>query len=179
MSNHNPCKKRSNCCERECTRENEYENNENHEKIFCEFIRTFIFSNNVQLPIVQPGGSLIFPTSTVQPNNVIYVESVNRTGLIVPRGTYLVSWTLNPGDGAIVDLLVNGNKPIASNLFPYAESVMVGGVLNASYLIQAPLRGDNLISLVNGGSALFTLNDIPNTKIGNTSILTQIRVQRL
>jgi hypothetical protein len=147
--------------------------------VYGEFIRTFTFSSP-QLPIVQPGGNLIFPTATVPPMGVKYVEDAKQVGLLVPRGVYLVSWKLNPSAGAVVNLLVNGVPPVTSGNppFPYTESVTTG-LLDASYLIQAPLKKNNLISIVNGGTSLFTLQDIPNTHIGNTSILTQVRVQRL
>ena len=152
--------------------------------VFGEFIRTFTFSEQPQLPIVQPGGSLIFPIPTVLPSGVRYVENQNRVGLLVPRGTYLISWTLNPSIGSSVNLLVNGFNPVtittstSSIIFQYAQSVTTE-VLDAEYLVKAPLRNDNLISLVNGGTTLFTLGDIPNTRIGNTAIITHIRVQRL
>jgi hypothetical protein len=166
--NNNWCGRRSNCYE---------ENNENEISIFGEFINTFSFGS-LQLPIVQPGAPLIFPIQTVQSSGVIFVQNINGTGLVVPRGTYLVTITLNPSVGATVDLLVNGNKPLTSTAYPYAESVVVGPV-SSSFLVSAPLRRDNLISLVNGGTSLFTLGNIPNTTIGNVSIITQIRVQRL
>lgn len=147
--------------------------------VYGEFIRTFTFSSP-QLPIVQPGSNLIFPTATVPPMGVKYVEDAKEVGLLVPRGVYLVSWKLNPSPGASVNLLVNGVPPVTSGNppFPYTDSVTTG-LLDASYLIRAPLKKNNLISIVNGGTSLFTLQDIPNTHIGNTSILTQVRVQRL
>lgn len=153
--------------------------------VYGEFIRTFTFSSQLpQLPIVQPGGSLIFPTPTVKPIGVRYIEEEDRIGLLVPRGIYLISWTLNPSVEASVNLLVNGENPVTRAtpgnqiIFPYAQSITTG-VLDVEYLVKAPLRHNNLISLVNGGTSLFTLNDIPNTKIGDTSIITQIRVQRI
>src|SRR5207302_946516 len=69
--------------------------------VYGEFIRTFTFSNP-QLPIVQPGGRLIFPTPTVTPQNVRYVETAEAVGLLVPQGVYLVAWTVNPSTGATV-----------------------------------------------------------------------------
>lgn len=149
----------------------------NTQSIYGEFIRTFTFSGQPQLPIVQPGGSLVFPIPTVPPSGVTYVEG-NRVGLLVPNGVYLVSWTLNPSEGATVDLLINGTRPTTPTMFPYGESITTD-VLDVSYLVNAPLPNNNLISLVNGGPTLFTLNDIPNTKIGPTSVITHIRVLRL
>lgn len=145
--------------------------------VYGEFIRTFTFSE-VQLPIVQPGGSLVFPTPTVKPQHVKYVEEGERVGLLVPRGTYLVSVVLNPSEGASVDLLVNGNLSVTPSMFPYTKFVTTE-LLNVQYLVKAPLRRNNLISLKNSGDTLFTVNDIPNTKIDNTAVITQIRVQRL
>lgn len=146
-------------------------------KVYGEFIRTFTFSDLPQLPIVQPGGSLVFPIPTVRPRGVRYVEDNNQVGLIVPRGTYEISWTLNPGVGSTVNLLVNGNIPVTATGFPYTESITTD-VLDVTYLVEAPLK-HNLISLINGGSTLFTLGDIPNTKIGATSVITHVRVIRL
>lgn len=146
--------------------------------VYGEFIRTFTFDDSVvTLPIVQPGGSLIFPTPTVPPKGVVYVDEPGRVGLLVPKGTYLVSWRLNPGEGATVDLLVNGVLPLAGS-YPYTRAVTTT-VLDVEYLVEAPLKENNLISLVNGGSSLFTLNNLPNTTIGITSLLTQIRVQSI
>lgn len=146
---------------------------------YGEFIRTFTFSDVVQLPIVQPGGSVVFPTPTVEPIGVKYVEDQNQVGLKVPRGVYLVSWKLNPGVGANVKLLVNGVSPEVPTNFPYTQLVSTGEVIDVEYLVRAPRRKNNLIALVNGGDQLFTLSDLPGTKIGNTSVLTQVRVQRV
>ena len=146
--------------------------------IYGEFIRTFTFSEIPQLPIVQPGGSLVFPIPTVQPKGVQYIDTENRVGLLVPKGIYLISYTLNPSEGSTVDLLINGVSPVTPTMFPYGKSIITNGVLDVSYLVNAPLQ-NNLISLINGGSTLFTLNDIPNTKIGDTSIITHIRIQRI
>jgi len=152
--------------------------------VFGEFIRTFTFSDQPQLPIVQPGRSLIFPIPTVRPSGVTYVEEDSRVGLLVPRGTYLISWNLNPDVDSSVVLLVNGQRPLTVSTplnpinFPYTQLITTG-VVNAQHLIKAPLKRDNLISLVNNGSFLLTLGDIPNTKIGPTSVITHIRVQRI
>ncbi len=146
------------------------------EPVYGEFIRPFTFEGGPQLPIVQPGGSLIFPVPTVPPAGVTYVE--DSPGLLVPRGTYRVAWVLNPSENASVTLLVNGVAPTTvGTAAPYTHAV-ASGVVNFEYLVRAPLN-ENVISLVNTGSTLFTLNDIPNTKLGGTSIITQIRVLRL
>src|SRR6187402_1467767 len=68
--------------------------------VYGEFVRTFTFGSLPQPPIVQPGGSLVFPIPTVPPVGVTYVDEPKRVGLLVPRGTYLASWTLNPSEGA-------------------------------------------------------------------------------
>lgn len=148
--------------------------------VYGEFIRPFTFEPG--LPIVQPGGSLIFPVATVQPSHVTYIDdATGGTGLLVPGGTYLVSWTLSPSTGAAVNLLVNGQDPTTFTPppMPYAQSLTTVPLLDTQALVRAPLPRNNLISLVNGGSSLFTLDSIPNTLIGSTSILTKIRVQRL
>jgi hypothetical protein len=149
--------------------------------IYGEFIRPFTFDDGPILPIVQPGGSLVFPVATVTPSGVTYIDDESGTGLLVPRGTYLVAWTLNPSDGSSVNLLVNGQDPTTSTPPPlaYTQSVTNNSSLDTQYLVQAPLEQDNLISLINAGQALFTLDNIPNTHVGSTSIVTKIRVQRL
>ncbi len=148
--------------------------------IYGEFIRTFVFSGLPQLPIVQPGGRLVFPIATVTPNGVQYVDEDNRVGLLVPRGTYLVTWSLNPSEGAVIDLLVNNQKPgtVSPPNFSYGRTIATEEI-NKSYVVEAPLKKDNLISFVNSGQSLMTLNDISNTRIGAGSILTQVRVVRL
>lgn len=145
---------------------------------YGEFIRTY--TDGGPSPDVLPGGSLTFPTATVNSVRVDYVEEVGRVGLLVPRGVYLVSWALNPGVGASVNLLVNGTSPAAGG-FPYTNSFTTsdGLSLNVEFLVKASRKRDNLISLVNGGSDTFTLNEIPDSRIGTTSIITHIRVQRL
>jgi len=167
-------------CRKRCCRSLATGSNDNDVPVYGEFIRPFTFSGGPGLPIVQPGGSLIFPVATVAPSGVTYVDDVSGTGLLVPGGTYLVSWNLNPSVGASVNLLVNGQNPTTFTAPPinYAQSLTVGPISN-QYLIVAPLEENNLISLVNAGAALFTLGNIPNTLIGDISILTQIRVQRL
>lgn len=150
--------------------------------VYGEFIRPFTFTP--ELPIVQPGGSLVFPVPTVPPAGVSYIDDVQGTGLLVPEGTYLVSWTLNPSTGAAVNLLVNGQDPItvATTVVPtqyfYGKSLTIGP-LDDQYVVRAPLEEGNLISLVNAGDSLFSLDSIPNTHIGDTAFITHVRVQRL
>lgn len=147
--------------------------------VYGEFINPF--SLGASGTIVPAGGSLAFPIPTVEPMGVAYVEQENRVGLLVPHGTYLASWTLNPSTGAAVDLLVNGKSPqSASTPFQYAYAQAVAtGTINFEYLVTAPLKEDNLISLVNAGATAFTLAPIPNTSVDGTAITTHIRVQRL
>lgn len=149
--------------------------------VYGEFIRTFTFSNLPQLPIVQPGGNLVFPIPTVKPCGVKYIEdnNDNQIGLLVPRGTYLVTLILTPSIGSSINLLVNGNNPTTPTGFTYGQSITTTDVLTFEYLVSAPLKHDNLISIINAGTTLFTLGDIPNTKIGTTSVITKVRVQRL
>jgi hypothetical protein len=148
--------------------------------VYGEFIRPFTFTG-IGLPIVQPGGSLVFPDATVPPVGVTYVDDTGGVGLLVPGGTYSVSWVLNPSTGAAVNLLVNGQDPLSDSSpiqYAYAESLTTG-VLDATYFVTAPLEQDNLISLVNVGDSLLTLGSIPNTAVGSTAILTHVRVQRI
>ena len=153
-------------------------------KVYGEFIRTFTFSGAPQLPIVQPGGSLVFPVPTVPPVGVQYVEDTNRVGLLVPGGIYTVSWTVNPSTGASITLLVNGQAPVipiattGEATYPYTKSVTTGPI-DVEFLVRAPLKNNNLISLVNSGTSLFSLGTIANTAIGNTSVLTRIRIKRI
>jgi len=153
--------------------------------VYGEFVRPFTFDEeNVALPIVQPGGSLIFPVPTVQPVGMSYIDATGGVGLLVPQGVYLVQWELNPSTGAAVNLLVNGNDPqtiltdTVSIQYNYAKAVSISPI-NFQYLVVAPLPVDNLLSLVNAGDSLFTLQSIPNTAIGATSLLTHIRAQRI
>ena len=146
--------------------------------VYGEFIRTFTFGGGLQEPIVQPGGSVVFPVATVS-RGVTYVDEDDRVGLLVPRGTYLVSFTLVPGAERTVNLLVNGNIPTTSTAFQYGQSITTTDILDVSYLIKAPLRRNNLISIVNASDDLFALGKLPNSTIGDTSVITKIRVQRL
>lgn len=173
------------CNEKKCSiheHDNDHKHNHRHDHdnaVYGEFIRTFTFSEGVELPIVQPGGNLIFPIQTARPKHVSYVDNNDRVGLLVPIGTYLVSVVLNPSNGASIDLLVNNVLPLTSTNYQYTKLVTTTEYLNVEYLVHAPLRYNNLISLKNSGETLFTLNDIPNTRIGNTSVITHIRVHRL
>lgn len=150
-----------------------------------EFIRTFVFSLGAppQLPIVQPGGSLVFSIPTVLPLHVIYVDSKELgTGVLVPRGTYRVRWAVNPSRGGEVTLMVNREAPttVSAPNFPYTKLISSGIIpIFAEHLVVAPLRRGNLLSLVNTGSQLFTLGDLPNTRIGDTAVLTQVLVERV
>lgn len=169
------CRKREKCCIVDCHR-----STPKPEKgpVYGEFIRTFVFSEQPQLPIVQPGGNIVFPIPTVLPRGVRYVDEPNRVGVLVPQGVYSVSWRLNPGIGSTVNLLVNGISPLTPTSFPYT-SLVTTDIIDTFYLVNAPLVNDNLISLVNGGTSLFTLNDLPNTRIDDTAILTYVRVERV
>jgi len=118
----------------------------------------------------------VFHTPTVQPSGVTYINAGNRVGLLVPRGTYMVSLTMNPSQGAIIDLLINGIKPTIITSLP---SIYVGGIVDKTYIVQAPLKENNLVSFVNGGTSFFTVNDIPNTRIGNTAVTTCVKIARL
>lgn len=166
---------------------------EKQSPVYGEFIRTFTLSGPVQLPIVQPNGSIPFPIPVVQPRGVKYIDQGDRVGLLVPRGIYLVSWTLNPiapnpnpnppNVKYTIDLLVNGKQPVTINDIPftYARSIVPNDgttSLNVSYLVSAP-NLNNLISLVNSGEHLFGLHDIPYTRINSTAVVTHIRVQRI
>jgi len=166
-------------------KESDHENSHKHKHkhrsddsiVYAEFIRPFTFGLP-QEPIVESHGSVVFPIPTVEPQGVRYIDEKNRVGLLVPRGTYLVSFTLFPSQDAHVDLLVNGVEPKTPTGLSYAK-FRTTTVLDVQVLVEAPLRRDNLISLFNSGDKLFTLSDIPNTKIDSTSLLTRISVQRL
>jgi hypothetical protein len=151
--------------------------------VFGDFIRTFTFSSSlVKLPIVQPGENIPFPIEVVKPKHVRYIEEELLTGLLVPRGTYRVRWLLNPSDGASISLLVDGKVVKAKNQFPFSHQIKQrrgrDNLINAEYLVQIH-KTPGLLSLVNSGKELLTLNDIPNTKIKNTAIITQFQVERI
>ena len=172
------CHKRDHKCDHKEDHKRCHKKSNKHEAVYAEFIRTFTFDGQVQLlPIVQPGGSLTFPIPTVPPKGVKYVEDQNRVGLLVPKGVYLVAWSLNPSEGANVNLLVNGNNPITPTMFAYGRSITTTGLDN-EFLINAPLK-HNFISLINGGTSLFTLNDIANSHVGNTAVITHVRIIRI
>jgi len=160
--------------------------NQKSSRVYGEFIRTFVFGDDVSLlPIVQPGGHVVFPTPTVEPSNVTYINEPGRVGLLVPKGKYNISLSLVPGIGSHVSILVNGKDPLThtSSLnpvpYPYAQSVTSVPILNTEYLIEAPLCHGNFISIINSGTSLFALASIPNTLIGKTSIITHVRIERI
>jgi hypothetical protein len=155
---------------------------QHHEEkeIYGEFIRTFLFTSP-ELPIIQPGQALPLPIATVRPSGVRSVDNKDEVGIIVPRGVYLVNWTLNPNNSADVQLLVNNRAPVTSETkFPYTQSITTdNNVIQTSWLVEAPHERHNLISLVNVGASLITLGDIPNSKIGNVSVITHLRLRRI
>jgi hypothetical protein len=171
--------------------------------VYGEFINTFIFSSSsssnnedgggdddnssVSLPIVQPGSTFAFPITTTAPiGDIRYeVDEVSgRSGLRVPRGRYLISWKFNPSPGASVALLVNDEEPVTDTGFPYTRIFSVGGgtIVDEQFLVDASLKKDNFISLVNVGKKLLTLDNIPNSRIetsrGVGGIIVHIRIQK-
>jgi hypothetical protein len=144
--------------------------------VFGEFVRTFTFAG---LPQVAAGALVPLGEPTVKPHGVKYVDdSPTHVGLLVPKGTYRVTWQMNPSVGASVSLLVNGLTPVLAGGYTY-DAVASEGVVSEDLLIYAPNKHNNLISLKNTGGALFTLLDLPNTHIGNTSMITHISVQKM
>jgi hypothetical protein len=142
--------------------------------VYAEFADPFTF-DSLQLPIVQPGGFVPFPLATIEPEHVTYVSSGNQVGALVPRGVYRVTWSMNPSEGAEVSLLMNGTQA-----GPFTKIVADGSVyVLQDVLVKAPHRHDNLIALQNTGSTLFTRGSLPNTRVGNTSVLTHILIERL
>ncbi len=149
-------------------------------KVYGEFIHTFTFGPG--LPIVQPGGALEFPITTVDPQHVRFIdEGPGKVGLQVPSGTYRVRWVLNPGEGAQVTLLVNGQAPRAAGGFPYTKLIKRGlALMDVEHLVEVKGRKrKNLLSLVNTGTELITLNDIPNTRVDDTAVITQVIVEKI
>ena len=144
-------------------------------------------SSTPTLPIVQPGGAIPFPIPTVTPIGVTYVDEEDRVGLLVPRGVYNVLWSVNPGVGANITLRVNGvaplTRPTPDGGIPFPYTTLVRGEntpsIVAEHLVEAPLKTNNLLSLVNTGESLFSLGDLPNTRLGDTAVLTQVRVERV
>lgn len=110
--------------EHKCKNHSNNECKKPEKSVYGEFIRTFTFEPSVQLPIVQPGGNLIFPIETVKSKNITYVEEENRIGLLVPKGTYLISYIINPSQGATINLLVNNKIPTSKSMFPYGKSIV-------------------------------------------------------
>lgn len=149
-------------------------------KVYGEFINVFTFGPS--LPIVQPGGSVIFSAATVPPSQVQYVQSP-VSGLIVPPGVYNVAWVLNPSLNASITLQVNGQTPMSIPLssatapYPYTQVVSTG-LVDMEVFVVAPLPS-NFLSLVNTGSELFTVGTLPNTAIGPQGVNAHIRVQRI
>lgn len=149
--------------------------------VYGDFIRTFTFSSGLpSLPIVLPNGSIPFPIATVPPVNCRYVESEEQTGLLVPKGVYRVKWLLSPSEGASVTLLVNGEVPTpVNNAYPYTQQIVDSKTpLGGQYYIQA-IEKMNLLSLVNTGPELLTLGNVPNTRVGDTAIITHVQVEKL
>lgn len=175
---HKERKRKNWCCSFHKSKWWNKKNNQNQVSIYAEFIRTFVFPSR---PIVQPGESVPFPIPTVLPLGITYVDEPGRVGALVPSGIYRVSWQLNPEPiGASVTLLVNGLLPQTLPPFAYTQQIVDGtAYINAEYLITAPFPQNNLISLVNAGTSLFSLADLPNTKIGDVSILTHVLIQRI
>ncbi len=166
-------------------RHKRHHHHHHHHRVYGEFIRTFTFDEQPQLPIVQPGGFLVFPTTTVPPTGgVAFVDDAqnNRVGLIVPGGVYRVRWIVNPTGEASIDLLVNGEDPTTTTApqFPDCKSHLTdAGVLERDFFVTAPRRRRNLISIVNSGDSLFGLAELPGSKIGNTSVITHVSVERI
>jgi len=152
---------------------------------FGQFIRTFTFGPGVGLPIVQPGGNLEFPIPTVPPLHVKYVESSRYgPGLELGSGTWRVAVRVNPSVVADFTVLVNGQAPKAlGTSYEYTHTIRTdaggGAALTLEYDVVAPRRRRNILSIQNTGSSLFTVGDIPNTRIGDTALITEVTVQRL
>lgn len=145
-------------------------------RVFAEFVRTFTFAG---LPQVEAGALVPLGVPTVPPKGARYVDdSPTRVGLLVPEGTYRVTWHMNPSVGASVSLLVNGVSPTLVGGYTY-DAVAAEGPVFEDLFIRAPRERDNLISLQNSGASLLTLGDIPNTHIGTTSMITHIQLERL
>lgn len=154
--------------------------------VFGEFLRPFTFSSDtkqpaVLLPIVQPHQALPIGLPTVAPEGVKY----NADTLIVPSGVYQISWAVNPSGSARVVLRVNGIDPKLVDKsrpgfeYPYTELVSdTKSVLDQTRFVNAKLPV-NFIQLVNDGDTLFGLDNLPNTKIGNTGIITHIAIKRI
>ena len=165
----------------------------NFKPVYGEWIRTFTFDSktNPSLPIVQPGGFLVFPLETVKPKNIQYIDQDNQTGILVPPGTYRISVLLNPSEGANLSLLVNGQLPLSRSIppFTYTKQIMspFTNIMHFTYYIDiAKSQSINLISLQNSGTSLLTLNNIPNTTLPNstsltstTSVITQVEIIRI
>ncbi len=168
-----------NCHRREARRQAESEDchrGRSDDPAYGEFLQTFTFDLNLALPIVQPGANLVFPIVTKSARGVFWSERDNA--ISVPRGIYRILVVVNPGTGGQLSLLVNGTSPTAKSGYAYFTQVSVGEVMYLDFLVEAP-RHRNLISLVNSGTTLFTLGNIPNSQVGNTSLLTHVQLERV
>src|SRR3990172_13344573 len=114
-------------------------------RAYAEFLRTFEFGPN--LPIVQPGENVPLGFATVRPRNIAYDEK--QVGLVVPRGTYQVSFIMNPSLDAEVHLLVNNQLPesVRPPHFKYTRSLKLDPVhpIDVTHLVHAD-QPTNLIS---------------------------------
>lgn len=134
---------------------------------------------------VNPSSVIQWNATTVPPTGGVRLEV---DGIHVPRGVYLVSWTLNPVAGSQVSLQVNGTIPSsAATGYQYGTTIVESSnqdvvfPIQREFLIQAPLA-DNLINLRNTGNDTFNLRALPNSRqtIGGTEyrLGAQIRVLR-
>lgn len=101
--------------------------------------------------------------------------------IIEKKGRYQISWILNPSPGAKVALLVNGKQQtINGGGYPFGTQIQIPGseMMRASYLIEIT-QDYSLLQLQNIGETLLSLQDIPNTKIGNTSNLTEVNIVKM
>lgn len=148
-----------------------------------QFIRTFTFGPEVKLEIVQPGGSFAFPLATIESKNVIFVDQDSvadnsLVGFILPRSRLSVLLEFNSSPGAQVSLLLNGKKLVATDKKTiYGTVKTVDFPVSLVYYIDATEKEFNFLSVENTGTSLLTLNDIPNTKVGNTSEISRITIQ--
>jgi hypothetical protein len=157
------------------------------DRVYGQFLNTFTFPESneaVLLQIVQPGASFSFPIVTVDPVGVRYFSEGKTSGLIVPRGDYQFTYKCNPSSEAEVAVVVNGKLPVTSNGFTYT-AVKTGPAgpsgsqqINFTAIIKAPKKV-NYISIVNYGSTLISLAPIAGTRIGSTSVTTDVIIKRL
>jgi hypothetical protein len=151
--------------------------------VYGEFVRTFTFNSLPSLPVVEKKQFVVFPEPTIEPENVRYVENADRVGLLVPRGVYRVFWQLNPSEGGQVSLIVNGETPELAGSPNYAfgtqQAATGSTMVEAEFLIKAKKKRNNLIALQNTGDDLFSLGNIPNTQLGDTALITHVRVVKI